>query len=344
MTTAQAGGLTVHTEVPLNAESPLEALCRSRVTPTRLFFVRNHGPIPLVEPGTFRLTVQGAVRHQLHMGLDDLRRRFPRATVAATLVCAGNRRHELDQVAPTSGLPWGAGAIGNARWTGARLADVLERAGVLPGGTHVAFEGLDGSGPEGRGEVFGGSIPIAKALRGEVLLAYEMNGEPLPPEHGFPLRVVVPGYAGARSVKWLRAISVQREPSTSFFQREDYALGGRPLGELALTSAICRPGASEVRPRERVRLSGYAIGAGGRPLRTVEVSADGGATWRPATLSRGDPWTWRHWESTVTTGRRARELAVRAWDSSPAGQPADLAAAWNRRGYMNNAWHRVRLG
>jgi sulfite oxidase len=232
------------------------------------------------------------------------------------------------------GIPWGAGAIGNGIWTGARLADVLAAAGVGAGARHVAFSGLDRTVVEGRTEPFAGSIPIEKATAPEVLLAYELNGEALPPEHGFPLRVVVPGYVGARSVKWLDAISVQRDGSTSFFQIRDYALGGEPLGEQILNAAICNTAGD---------VAGYALAGAGASLEVVEVSADGGRSWTIAAFDEhGDePWSWRLWRAEVDLGSGPHELVVRASDGSE--QPTDVAEVWNDRGYMNNAWHRVQL-
>jgi sulfite oxidase len=331
----RADGLIVRTERPFNAETPLDVLCRSHVTPTELFFVRSHGDVPAVGPDAYRLTVAGDVRQPLSLSLREVRDRFPPVSVTATIACAGNRRSELNRVAPVAdGIPWGPGAIGNGVWTGARLADVLAAAGVGAGARHAAFSGLDHADVEGRTEPFAGSIPIEKALAPEVLLAYELNGEALPPEHGFPLRVVVPGYVGARSVKWLDAISVQREGSTSFFQVRDYALGGEPLGEQVLNSAFCNAAGD---------VAGYALAGAGRSLERVEVSADGGRSWTTAAFDeRGDePWSWRLWRAQIDPGSGVHELVVRASDGTM--QPEDVADVWNERGYMNNAWHRVQL-
>jgi sulfite oxidase len=329
-----ADRLIVRTERPFNAETPLGVLCRSHVTPTELFFIRSHGEVPDVDTAAYRLTVAGDVRQPLSLSLRELRDRFPPVSVTATIACAGNRRSELNRIAPVAaGIPWGPGAIGNGVWTGARLADVLAAAGAGADGRHVAFSGLDHAVVEDRTEPFAGSIPIEKALAPDVLLAYELNGEALPPEHGFPLRVVVPGYVGARSVKWLGAISVQQEGSTSFFQVRDYALGGEPLGEQVLSSAICTADADDV--------AGYAVAGAGRRLERVEVSADGGRSWTAASLDEhsGEPWSWRLWHADVDLGSGAHELVVRASDGTL--QPEDVADVWNDRGYMNNAWHRV---
>ncbi len=336
----RAEQLVVWTEEPLNAETPLSLLCRSEVTPTELFFVRNHGSVPAVDPDSYRLALRGAVREPLLLSLGELRERFPRATVSATLACAGNRRRELNRFAPVPGaIPWGAGAIGNAVWTGVRLGDLLLAAGIAPEARHAAFTGLDEVETEGRLVPFGGSIPLEKALGPEVLLAYEMNSEPLPPEHGFPVRAVVPGYIGARSVKWLSTISVQSAPSTSFFQTSDYAVDGRPLGELALNSTVCRPLEGEAVRGTTVAAEGYAIASASRRVERVEISVDGGETWLAA--GGKEPWTWRLWRAQLEVRPGPSELVVRACDSAGGSQPEGLTAIWNPRGYMNNAWHRV---
>jgi sulfite oxidase len=305
--------------------------------------VRNHGSVPAVDPDSYRLALAGAVTEPLLLSLRELRERFPHASVTATLACAGNRRRELDRVAPVAdAIPWGAGAIGNAVWTGVRLRDLLLAAGIAPEAGHVAFTGFDEVAADGRLVAFGGSVPLEKAVAPEVLLAYEMNGQPLPPEHGFPVRVVVPGYIGARSVKWLSTITVQSAPSASFFQTRDYALDGIPLGELPLGSAVCRPLEGEVVRGPKAVAEGYAIAQGSRRVERVEISVDAGTTWRPASLvTGGERWAWRRWRAELEVRPGPGELVVRAFDSAGGGQPAALATVWNPRGYMNNAWHRV---
>jgi sulfite oxidase len=330
--------LIVWSAVPLNAETPASVLCRSPGTPVDAFFVRDHGPAPAIDPDDYRLTLGGRVRVPLSLSLAELRDRFEPVTVPATLACAGNRRSELGPIPGT--VPWGPGAIGTATWTGARLRDVLRAAGIAPGARHVVLTGAD----EIQGERFGGSVPLGKAVHPDVLLAYAMNGEPLTRAHGFPVRAIVPGYIGARSVKWLAAISVQRVPSRSVFQRDDYAIDGVPLGELPLTSAICRPADGDLVPSGTVRVEGYAMGAGGWPVGGVDVSCNGGRSWRSAVLGAAPgPWAWRLWHADVRVPPGPCELVVRASDTSGARQPARPATAGNPRGYLNNAWHRIRV-
>jgi hydroxyacylglutathione hydrolase len=354
---AKHRAMIVWTEEPLNAETPLDLLCRTAVTPTELFYVRNHAPVPEVDPSSYRLTVGGLVRDPLSLSLAELRHRFERVTVTATLMCAGNRRSELALVAPIPGqAPWGAGAIGNAIWSGVRLRDVLLAAGLDTDTGHVAFTGLDQAEEEGELTEFGGSIPLAKALSPDVLLADEMNGEPLPPVHGYPLRVVVPGYIGARSVKWLSTITVQTDPSANYFQARTYRLFpsrvrtetslddlGVPLGELPVNAAVCSPLDGEA-VRGRLRARGYAITGGTRRIERVELSLDQGKTFLPAELlDDADPGSWRLWEADLEVDPGPGELAVRAWDSAATTQPEDAAKIWNLKGYLNNAWHGIRF-
>ena len=349
--------LLVWTPEPFNAEPPAGLLRQSLVTPLDLFYVRNHGAVPEVDRGAYRLSVRGMVVRQLELGLDDLRQRFPPITLGATLACAGNRRSQLIEAAPIPGeVPWRDGAIGHGNWMGAPLADVLAAAGVEPGARHVAFVALDEADESGQVVNFGGSIPLAKALRPETLLAYELNGAPLPPVHGFPLRVVVPGYIGARSVKWLSTITIQAEPSTNYFQRRAYKLfpphvrpetadpqEGFMLGELPVNAAISRPGAGETVPGNTL-VEGWAIAGGDRAVVRVDLSWDGGRTWLEAELEHANTaWSWCFWRAELDLEPGPCELVARAWDSAANSQPEHAAKIWNPKGYVNNAWHRVAI-
>lgn len=349
--------LRVLQEHPLNAGPALDRLCRAFITPRELFYVRNHGSLPVVRPEEWALTVTGMVRTPLRLSLDDLRQRFPRRTAAATLECAGNRRGELAGVKPIPGeLLWSAEAIGNAVWEGIALAEVLAAAGVSAEARHVAFTGLDEIEKGGRTFGFGGSIPLEKARAPEVLLAYAMNDAPLTPIHGFPLRALVPGYIGARSVKWLANIDVRAEPSDNYFQRHAYKLfppdvsaesadwsRGTMLSEAPLTSVICEPAEGALVEGERAVVRGYAY-AGGRGIARVEVSCDGREPWIEAALAPdGGEWSWRLWEVDVPVRADTRQLVVRAWDVDGTSQPENPDALWNFKGYLNSAWHRVAI-
>jgi sulfite oxidase len=351
-------GLNVHQVHPLNAGIAPELVREEFITPQGRFFVRNHGSIPELDMRDYRLSVTGRVKVPLELSFDELRTAFPSSTVVATLQCAGHRRSELGAVRPIPGeVPWEADAISTAVWRGVRLREVLLAAGIGQGVKHVAFLGLDEIEKNGERFGFGASIAIEKALGAEVLLAYEMNGEPLTPVHGFPVRVVVPGYIGARGVKWLANIHLQGAPSSNYYQRSAYRLfppdvqaedadryEGKVISDLALNTVICRPRENEILSAGRVILSGYAITGEGAHIEGVEISVDGGENWQEATLpERPHPWTWCFWEAELHLNAGSYAILARAWDSSGCIQPADLGQVWNFKGYMNNAWHRVNV-
>jgi sulfite oxidase len=347
--------LIVHEEEPFNAETGLAALAEGPLTATDAFYVRGHAAVPEVDPAAWRLRVDGAVERELSLSLATLREAFREHEVTATLQCAGNRRAGLIAIRDIPGeAPWGPGATGTATWTGVPLADVLALAGPRPEAAHVGFEGADVSGEAKPVQRFGGSIPLGKACRPEVVIAWEMNGEPLPPVHGAPLRVVVPGYIGARSVKWLERIEVRSSPWEGYFQHVAYRLlpedgipgpgAGMPLGLVALNSDVLSPADGATVPAGPVEVSGYAFAGGERHVARVDVSLDGGASWSQAKLLDDlGPWAWRHWRITVELSPGDHEIVVRAWDSSAATQPEDEASLWNPKGYVNNARPRVRV-
>jgi sulfite oxidase len=350
--------LIVYEGHPCNIGAPAACVRQTFLTPKERFFVRNHSSVPIVDVQRYRLSVTGMVRSPLDLSLDELRAGFPATQVLATLQCAGHRRKELAAFQPIAGeISWGADATSTAIWRGVPLREVLLAAGLAPGARHVAFLGLDTMEQEAEPSGFGGSIPIEKALSAETLLAYDMNDEPLPPLHGFPLRVIVPGYIGARSVKWVTNIHVQAHPSTNYFQEHAYKLfpphvqaeqadwaNGQMLGELPLNAAICHPQEGERLAAGPVRLEGYAVTGAGGHIERVELSVDEGATWTPATLLEpSTPWTWRFWEATLTLPAGTYQLAVRAWDSAGRTQPQDVRQVWNWKGYLNHAWHRVKV-
>lgn len=368
--------LHINSLKPFNAEPPPEILSESYITPSVFFFKRNHLPVPHIDPSTYQLKVEveGLPGEGLSLSLDDLKTRFPKYTVTATLQCAGNRRSDMNKVKQVKGLNWGIAAIGNATWSGARLRDVLQATGYRPevaqSARHVQFEGLD---KDASGTTYGASIPINKAVseEGDVLLAYEMNGEVLPADHGYPVRVVVPGTVGARNVKWLGKIVVSTEESSSHWQQNDYK-GFSPgtdwdtvdyksapaIQELPIQSAITTPadGAVVDRSTEELTVKGYAWSGGGREVVRVDVSLDGGKTWKVAQLRSGDKepvslpplgraWAWKLWELTVPIPPDTRELEIvcKAIDNSYNMQPDTIAPIWNLRGVLSNAWHRVKV-
>lgn len=352
--------LIFRTRNPHNAEPELEKLVRSWITPTKHFYVRSHAPNPKIDAAKFRLRVEGLVDQALTLSLDELKKHAEH-TVTATLTCAGNRRAEFNREGKVGGVQWEAGAIGNATWTGVALSSVLRQAGVQDAGRHVWFEGLDEIERGGGTIPFGASIPMAKAMadQGEVgaLLVYQMNGQTLTPDHGYPLRTVVPGYIGARSVKWLGRIVVSDRPSPNHYVATaykivknsdpiDWAEAG-PIYRYPINAAIAssekelrlNPGAIE--------LSGYVLPSGilGAQVEQVFVSADSGKSWTQAELTgENQDYCWQLWKAKIDVQTATSELIVRATDSSGGFMPARVP--WNAKGYLQNSWYRlpVRVG
>jgi len=347
--------LTVHSENPFNAESSPAILCETFITPEEHFFIRTHGSIPEIDSEQYKLRVTGMVQRPLDLPLNKILNDFPRRTITATVQCAGNRRAEFSRIAEIHGeINWDAGAIGNARWTGALLSEILKAAGTDSEATQVSFAGMDAIEHLGPNSRFGASIPISKAMGEEVILAYGMNEKPLSPMHGFPLRAIVPGYIGARSVKWLGEIAVEAQPSTNYFQSRAYKIfppdvraetadwtTGLSLGHFPVSAVITRPlEGAKIRSGPFV-FQGYAI-AGGRSIERVDLSFDNGETWSVAELlGAPDPWTWRFWRREINLAPGNFHLSIRAWDSAAQTQPENPKRIWNFRGYVNNAWHRV---
>lgn len=328
------------------------------VTPVGEFFTRSHATVPRIDPRTWRLGIGGLVRAARSFSMDELTGKFPTKRVVSTLMCAGMRRQEFLSLGPLPGeLPWGPEAASTGCWTGVALADLLDAVGVDPRARHVEFVGLDRVERLGQRFGFGGSIDLTKALAPEVILAWELNGAPLTPTHGFPLRVIVPGWLGARSVKWLGRITLLEENSSNYFQQKAYRLqrevdpqdprdvsAGTFLKEVPLNAVILGPVANQVLPAGRVRVHGWAIGAGGQSLTGVQVSPDNGHTWTAAHVSlEGKPWTWSFWEATLDLAPGQHTLVVQARDGSGTIQPPAVGSAWNVKGYCNNAWHRVMI-
>lgn len=356
---------------PCNAETPGDLLSASLITPTDLFYVRNHLPVPTVDPKAWKLRIEGEGLRTVELSLEELQTRFRKHVQAATIQCAGNRRSEMKQIKPVKGLDWDIGAIGTATWGGVLLRDVLKYAGFEDGDpsvAHVHFVGLDNDPLTG--EVYAASIPVHKAVSPEadVLLAYEMNGAPLTRDHGAPVRVVAPGIIGARNVKWLSKVSTSAEECQGFWQQKDYKSfspsvdwdtvdwnSSPAIQESPITSAVCEPkkGDQVYLSDGEVSAHGYAFGSGGRDVMRVDVSIDGGKTWSVATLKKlpqqpGKAWAWCHWQATLplpagTQPGSKVELVCRALDEACSAQPDSVAGLWNLRGVLNNAWHRVEL-
>jgi DMSO/TMAO reductase YedYZ molybdopterin-dependent catalytic subunit len=326
-------GRIVQTEHPLNLEMPFENL-NSFITPTPEFYVRTHYPIPKIDAAKWRLQIEGEVEQPLELDYERLLK-FESRTAAVTLECAGNNRNLL--TTKVKGVQWGLGAVGTANWTGVRLADVLAAARVKPTAREVILEGADAGPLEDpkapRGDVrFTRSIPLTKA-NDDVLLVYKMNDAVLLPEHGFPLRAIVPGWFAVASIKWLQRIVVTDRPFAGYYQTIDYAFWKRegkdselvPLRELQVKAEIAQPTNGEIiKAGSSVRVHGAAWSGYGKIAR-VELSADGGKTWNDATLGESVPNAWclweYQWQTPSTPGPQI--LMARATDSTGKTQPLD---------------------
>lgn len=320
----------VVTETPENSETPLEDV-RSWVTPTRLFFVRNHFPIPEIDIQSWRLQIEGCVGQPKAWTWDELTS-LPERTVFATVECAGNGRSFLRPKA--HGVQWGAGAIGHAEWTGVPLHLVLEESGIKPDAVEVLFEGADHGVESGQSDDihFARSLPMDKALSPDTLLVYRMNGELLEPNHGYPLRLFVPGWYGVASVKWVSRIEVLNKTYHGYYQSKKYTIQRQSeqgtetviVGPMSLKSEILRPHDGDKLGVGLNRLFGIAW-AGEEAIAKVEVSTDAGQSWHDATLiGPQSPYSWTLWEylwEEVQVGEY--QLMARAVSESGKRQPME---------------------
>ena len=330
-----------------NHGMPLEAL-RFPITPVGLHYLLIHYDVPAVSPEGWRLAVRG--ERELSLDLEELRTR-PAVELAVTMECAGNGRARLDP-RPIS-QPWLLEAVGTARWRGTALRPLLEEAGVPGAAVEVLFTGLDRGLEGGEKQSFQRALPLDDALRDEVLLAYEMNGAPLPPQHGFPLRLVVPGWYGMTNVKWLSRIELLEKPFGGYQNRMGYRLRqteedeGEPLSRMQPRSLLVPPGIPEFLTRERLVAAGEVLlegraWSGLATVESVEVSVDGGSTWALAGLEpKGERWAWRGWSFRWDARPGECVLSSRARDEAGNEQPAE--PPWNLGGYANNAVQTVRV-
>lgn len=346
-----SGPLTVRVMRPFDAETPVQEFV-SRLTSNERFFVRSHfGPPPAdaVQAERWRLTVKGLVKDGLSLSLDELRQ-FEEVTLAAVLQCSGNgRAHHRPRV---PGVQWDCGAVGNAQWTGVRLRDVLERAGVKPQGLHVQFQGADRPLME-TVPLFTRSIPLGKALHPDTLLAYDMNGRPLPLLHGAPVRVITPGWMAESSMKWLTDITVRADESPGYYMQQAYripqtsiqagsGLPGTamiPVEQMLVKSLIATPADGDRLKQGPVTIQGVAW-AGETTVANVEVSCDDGRTWNQARLlGEDEPYAWRQWQflwNADIPGPAA--ILCRATDARGEQQPE--TSPWNPGGFQWNGWDR----
>jgi DMSO/TMAO reductase YedYZ molybdopterin-dependent catalytic subunit len=326
-------GKIVRSEDPLNLEMPFETL-DGFITPTKLFYVRTHFPIPKIDRNKWRLRVEGEVKRPFEINYGELIK-LESEKIPVTLECAGNNRNFLE--AKVKGVQWGLGAVGNAEWTGVPLSILLDRAGVKSTAREIILEGADRGKPEDPksppGEMnFARSIPMKKAS--DVLLAYKMNDVDLPAENGFPVRAIVPGWYAVASIKWLQRIIVTDKIFNGYYQTLDYSFWRRegelaelvPLREMQIKAEIARPSEGETVPaNSNARVRGTAWTGDGE-IKKVEISSDDGATWNEAKLlGESKPNAWWLWEFSWRTPDRPGKatLIARATDSKGRTQPME---------------------
>lgn len=328
---------------PIDAETPLDALTDYR-TPNDLFFVRHHWNPTIPEPASWALTVDGEVSKPARFTLADLKA-LPQTSVTCVLQCAGNGRALHRPIVP--GVQWRYGAVGNARWTGVRVRDLLDKAGLKAGARHLHTFGTDK--PPEKVPPFHRSVELEKVLQDGVI-ALAMNDEPLPRLHGGPARLVVPGWAGDHWMKWLDRLTAAAAPQTGFYMDTAYRFPNtpgepgvpvppaetHPVTELFVKSSITQAPA-RVRAGQTAVVRGFAF-SGAPDIAKVEVSDDGGASWKAAELGREhDPYAWRLWSYAYRPAAAGTvTLRARATDSRGSVQPKD--AVWNPSGYFFNAW------
>src|ERR1700754_372537 len=328
-----AAGLTIRQKEPKNLEAPFDRI-DSYLTPAELFYVRSHFAIPTLDRASYRLRIDGAVSSPLALTYEELRN-MPSETRVATLECAGNSRVFL--VPQVQGAQWELGAVSNAEWTGVPLRTLLERANLADDACEIVLEGADRGTPKEEPVPpnpisYAWSLPRAKAIQPEVLIAYQMNGRDLPRDHGFPVRAIVPGHYGMASVKWVTGIQAVREPFQGYWQTTDYAYWAsmdgkpvrRPLGEMQLKSEIARPRTYEtLAPNQIYSVSGAAW-TGETDVTEIAVITDGGRTWAQAEFL--DPvrrHAWRRWKFDWLTPKEPGQytLLARAKDAAGLIQP-----------------------
>ena len=331
-----------------NHALPLEAL-RWDLTPIGLHYLLTHYDIPEVDPTTWRLEVGGLVERPLSLSLEELRA-LPAVAHAVTMECAGNGRVHVEPHVVSQ--PWLLEAVGTARWRGVRVSTLLDEAGVSDSAIEAVFTGLDRGVEGGEEQAYERSLAVAELTEGDALLAYEVNGVPLPPQHGFPLRLVVPGWYGMTSVKWLSRITLVDEPFAGYQQSHSYRVRydedelGEPITAIAPRSLMVPPGIPDFLSRDRVVEAGVCEITGrawsGRvEVSGVDVSVDGGESWSPAELGPAalGRYAWRAWRFRWDATPGTYELCCRARDAAGNEQP--LVPSWNVGGYVNNAVQRV---
>src|SRR5713101_5729320 len=339
-------GLVVHRAHPLNCETSIPALIGGVVMPSAHFYVRNHFHVPALDASTWRLDISGLVERPLSLSLRDLRNMGSQRRVV-TLECAGNGRSFLSP--KVEGEKWGLGAVSTAEWTGVPLVEILDRAGVKPAAREIVFRGADGGKVSGRSEPmrFERSLKLDDARGSEALLAYAMNGEPLPVQHGHPLRLVVPGWYGVASVKWHTGIEAIEGPFRGYFQSEKYwfelnrgsEVVKEPVTLQRVRALITEPGPDSEREPGELIVRGVAW-SGAAPIARVEVSIGGGPWQQSRLLGERQRHSWQWWELSTRVDRPGT-ISLRARATDLAGRTQPKQPEWNRFGYGSNAIQEV---
>jgi sulfite oxidase len=383
------------TQKPFNGEPRVDLLTRDYITPNELFYVRNHLPVPEIEANEYRLIVKGKGLKKHKFTLKDLQTKFKKHEVITTLQCAGNRREDLHNERMREFLAphWVVGAISTAKWGGVKVRDVLRECGLdvdaialgeleIPGLSHVQFEAYD---QDETGVHYGGSVPIEKAVDGlgDAIFAFEMNDEPLPRDHGYPVRAILPGHAGCRQCKWVHKVILSDKQSDKCWQQKSYRhfapdinfekdlahwppkrLDQAPISQMMpVQSIICNPPQNTVlggKNATSVTLKGVAWSGGGREIQRVDVSIDGGKTWTAAELYKpieqkwNHHWAWTQFYRTIElpgdiqkklkNGEHVRlDLVSKALNSDFNVQPERMEPYWNSRGIAINHWYHVNV-
>lgn len=342
--------LIVRSMRPPDFETPV-ALLDSFITPNDLFYVRSHLPVPQVDAAAWTLKIGGEVNSPITLSLDEIKK-LPAVTITTTLECAGNGRAFFEPA--LAGIQWEKGAVGTARFTGARMSEVLKRAGVKTSGINVEMHAADR--PLGTMPAFVRQVPMAKAVHPDTILAWDMNGEAIPLPHGAPLRAIIPGWEGAYSIKWLNALNVLAKDSDSFWVATGYRYPNRriapgaavdakdmvPLTGLVVKSLITTPATGASLPTGKITIGGFAW-AGENDITKVDISTDNGASWQPARLTGEQArFTWRRFEYVLNASTPQSYLILsRATDNKGNVQPA--VSQWNPSGYLWNQYDSIRI-
>lgn len=341
---------------PYNAEPDLISLRKNYITPNEFIFVRNHHPVPKIDISNYKLNLNDNNK-EICLSIKELKKKFKSHNVTTTIQCAGNRRIEFEKIDKVLGLPWVGGAIFNAKWTGIYLKDLIKELNLDSSKKFVHLIGVD--------EPFDCSISIEKVMdeNSEVLIAFEMNGKEIPPDHGYPLRAIVPGYFGGKNIKWLKEIKLSDEESFSTWQRgiaykglspnikdvsqiENKIIKNTPtIEELPVQSIICE--VIEDYSENSVLVKGIAYSGGGKNIIRVDVSNNNGETWNTADLKEGSEqvknkaWAWTFWQ--IELPKNNTKFLSKAIDISYNTQPDNIKNIWNLRGILNNSIFRYFL-